>query len=141
MKVIETELSPEVLALLEASGLPATDLRAGRPVTFLAAVADGHLLGCVGYELSAGVALLRSLAVQPSGRGSGVGRQLVAEVERHASAAGARELFLLTTTAAPFFEQLGFEPVAREAAPGFIVGSPQFQGLCPVTAVLMARQL
>jgi len=139
--VIETELSPVVLALLEASGLPAADLRAGRPATFLAAVMDGDLLGCVGYELSGGVALLRSLAVQPTARGHGVGRQLVAEAERHARDAGGKEVFLLTTTAAAFFEQLGFNRVAREVAPSFIAGSPQFTGLCPGSAVLMARGL
>lgn len=141
MRVVETELSPAVLALLEASGLPAADLRAGRPATFLAAVANGDLLGCVGYELGGSVVLLRSLAVQSTARGDGVGRQLVAEVERHARDAGGKDVFLLTTTAATFFEQLGFKRVAREMAPAFIAGSPQFAGLCPGSAVLMAREL
>lgn len=131
MRVIETELSPAVLALLEASGLPAADLRAGRPATFLAAVIDCDLLGCVGYELSEGVALLRSLAVQPTARGDGVGRQLVAEAEQHAKDSGAKEVFLLTTTAAAFFEQLGFKRVARDAAPAFIAGLPNSPGYAP----------
>lgn len=141
MKVIETGLSPELLALLEASELPATDLRAGRSATFLAAVADGDLLGCIAYELGGESALLRSLAVQPTAQGQGVGRQLVVEVERHAKAAGGNVVFLLTTHAAMFFERLGYERVERDAAPKFIAESPQFAGLCPGSAALMMRRL
>jgi len=141
MKVIATGLSAGVLALLEASGLPAADLRAGRPVTLLAAVADDDLRGCVGYELSGDVALLRSLAVRPSARGGGAGRELVAAAESHARDSGAATIFLLTTTAAAFFERLGYQRIARDTAPAFIADSPQFLGLCPGTAVLMMRRV
>ncbi|MEN5288614.1 arsenic resistance N-acetyltransferase ArsN2 [Stenotrophomonas lactitubi] len=141
MRVMETALSAEVLALLEASGLPTEDLRAGRPITLLAATLDGELLGCVGYESSRDVVLLRSLAIRPMSQGRGLGRHLVVELERHARAAGGRTVFLLTTTAAPFFGQLGYECVARDAAPGFVAASTQFSGLCPGSAQLMMRRL
>jgi len=141
MRVMETALSADVLALLETSGLPTEDLRAGRPITFLAASLNGELLGCVGYESSRDVVLLRSLAIQPMSQGRGLGRQLVVELQQHAKAAGGRTVFLLTTTAAPFFEQLGYERVARDAAPGFIAASTQFSELCPGSAQLMMRRL
>ncbi len=64
MRVMETALSADVLALLETSDLPTEDLRAGRPITFLAASLNGELLGCVGYESSRDVVLLRSLALR-----------------------------------------------------------------------------
>ena len=73
MRVMETALSADVLALLEASGLPTEDLRAGRPITLLAATLDGELLGCVGYESSRDVVLLRSLAIRPMSQGRGLG--------------------------------------------------------------------
>ncbi|RRU03438.1 hypothetical protein EGJ34_19475 [Stenotrophomonas sp. 278] len=47
----------------------------------------------------------------------------------------------LTTTAAPFFEQLGFDRIAREVAPTFIAKSPQILGLCPGSAVLLTKPL
>lgn len=141
MRVNETELSPELLALLEASGLPTADLREGRQVTFLAAGVEGDLHACVGYELADGVAFLRSLAVRSSARGQGLGRQLVAAVEQHVRKAQGAEVFLLTTTAATFFERLGYERISRDVAPAFVAASPQFHGLCPGSAALMRRSL
>lgn len=141
MNITEMPLSGELLTLLEAADLPASDLREGRPATFLAAMDDDELLGCVGYELGGAVALLRSLAVRPEAQGKGLGRVLVAEAERHARDAGAMDMFLLTTTAAPFFEQLGFDRIAREVAPTFIAKSPQILGLCPGSAVLLTKPL
>jgi amino-acid N-acetyltransferase len=56
--------------------------------------------------------------------------------------AKARErLFLLTTTAAPFFARRGFAPVKRSTAPEAMTKSPQFASLCPSTAACMALVL
>ena len=86
-------------------------------------------------------AYFTSAWIDPRHRRRGLGRQLVVELQQHAKAAGGRTVFLLTTTAAPFFEQLGYERVARDAAPGFIAASTQFSELCPGSAQLMMRRL
>lgn len=52
--------------------------------------------------------------VTESGRGSGIGKQLYAELERHAKDIGVREIYLdvfaSNTRSAHFHEQLGFSP-------------------------------
>lgn len=63
--------------------------------------------GVVGLEVYGKVALLRSLAVSATSRGNGYGKDLVARAERYAQSLGVTEIYLLTTTAATFFEQLG----------------------------------
>lgn len=53
----------------------------------------------------------------------------------------ARCAWLLTTSAASFFEAAGFSPVARDAAPPAILSTRQAAALCPATAVLQARPI
>jgi len=72
--------------------------------------------------------LLRSLAVDASVRGRGCARALVAAAERYARGRGVRRIYLLTTTAAKFFERLGYGAVARDA-------------LCPSSSAFMAKNL
>ncbi|MFW6382934.1 MAG: hypothetical protein ACOCZD_02725 [Haloferacaceae archaeon] len=54
---------------------------------------------------------------------------------------GLGAVYLLTTTAADFFADLGFEPVDREAVPEPIRQSAAFADLCPSTATCMRRDL
>ena len=58
---------------------------------------------------------------------------------RKAKAKGLTELFLLTTTAAAFFERLGFRAVPLDTAPLPIQHTQEFSTLCPSSAVLMRR--
>lgn len=104
------------------------------------AVADDPV-GCVGLERHGDVGLLRSLAVRPDRRGEGLGSDLVAAIEREASARGLGELYLLTTDAAEFFAALGYERVRRESVPEAIRESEEFADLCPDSAVAMRTRL
>jgi len=72
--------TPSVLELLTAAGLPTADLTS----------ADG---------------LLRSLAIAGEYRHRGLGRELVARLERDARADGIAQLVLLTETAESFFSR------------------------------------
>ena len=71
----------------------------------------------------------------------GCATALVARAERHARERGARRIYLLTTTAADFFARLGYKRVEREQAPGSIRSTGEFSSLCPVTSVLMMKEL
>ncbi len=63
-----------VKELLALSGLPA----AGLDETGLFVLEEGgNVVGCVGYEACEPYALLRSLAVHPAHRGTGLGRKLM----------------------------------------------------------------
>ncbi|TNC67249.1 GNAT family N-acetyltransferase [Rubellimicrobium roseum] len=125
---------------LAAEGLPTDDLtEPGR--IFVRVRLDDRPIGYGGYEVFGEDALLRSLVVLPGLRGRGLGRQVTEAVLREAAGAGARRAWLLTTTAAPFFERLGFVGIARADAPESIRSTRQAASLCPSSAALMTRSL
>ncbi|MDB4951375.1 MAG: hypothetical protein JWM27_4024 [Gemmatimonadetes bacterium] len=133
---------PDMLALLVAADLPEAGLRAAFPLGFLVAHApDGTLAGAAGVEAHGSAGLLRSVAVHPRHRGSGLGQALAAAAVAWARSAGVRELFLLTTTADGFFPRLGFAVEDRARVPDALLRSEEFRGACPASAVLMHRSL
>jgi N-acetylglutamate synthase-like GNAT family acetyltransferase len=85
--------------------------------------------------------LLRSIVVAPAHRRAGNGQRLVAALLDQSRKDGAKRAWLLTTTAQPFFEQLGFVVNHREAAPREISATREFSALCPLSAVLMCLSL
>ncbi len=129
-----------IRALLRRLHLPAEDVGLGHQ-SFLAARSGGELVGCVGLERYGDAALLRSLAVVPRLQATGLGKRLSAEVVAEARRAGVRTLYLLTTTAAPFFERAGFRRVERASAPPAVAASPEFKALCPASAACLALAL
>ena len=131
---------PEIARLLAELALPldgATDHLSGYRV----AIDRDDLVGVVGIEVHGDVGLLRSLAVRDTSRGSGLGARLVDTATRDARERGVRTLFLLTTTAARYFERRGFVPLARYAAPHELQASAEFCGACPASATLMRRAI
>jgi amino-acid N-acetyltransferase len=127
-----------VLALLRRASLP-TDGLSDDLSDFIVAEAEGGVVGVVGLEIYGDSALLRSAAVGEGWRGGGVGRALIEQIIELARNRGARELFLLTTTAEQYFPKFGFTIVERSSAAQSIRASREFQGACPDTAVLMRR--
>lgn len=126
--------------LLQGSDLPTGDLSTARP-DFVIAERAGQLIGIGALERFGNAALLRSVAVQPQWRGSGVGRLIVAELEQRARAADVDELILLTLTARDFFARLGYGSKPREEVPAAVLGSAEFRSLCPASAHCMAKAL
>jgi arsenate reductase len=102
---------------------------------------DGCLLGTAATERCGDVALLRSVAVHAPVRGLGLGRALVERALADARAGGAREAWLLTETAKPFFACLGWTPAERADAPAAVAASVEFASACPITAIAMRRPL
>lgn len=132
---------PDLAAALTAAGLPADDI-GGPDRVFWAARRDGVLIGYGGVECSAASpqdGLLRSVVLLPEQRGTGLGAALVAALTAEARSLGLHRLWLLTTSAEPFFRRLGFVAQDRSTAPAAVTASAQFSGLCPASAVLMAR--
>jgi len=131
---------PALRALLQSAGLPFEDVAAERQ-DFIVAVMQGRVVGCVALETFQSVALLRSLAVVESLRGGGIGSALYDRVLVRARELGLSRLFLLTTTAAPFFERRGFRRVERSETPEVVARSSQFATLCPATATCLTLSL
>ncbi|HZX29640.1 MAG TPA: arsenic resistance N-acetyltransferase ArsN2 [Telluria sp.] len=131
---------PAVAALLEQAGLPAPP--APPPDTLLLVAQDETAVrGAIGLQVAADAALVRSLVVADGWRGAGAGAALLAQLLAHARRRGVRSLYLLTTTAAPFFARHGFEPAARDDVPAAVRSLDQFQGVCPASAAVMWRLL
>ena len=129
-----------IRALLRQADLPHEDFTA-HLLHFLVAREDNAVVGLVGLEIYGADALLRSLVVTPTHRANGLGCALVREICALAERRGVTRLFLLTTTATPFFERLGFTRLHRSEAPPAIAASSQFQGLCPASAVCLATRI
>jgi len=128
-------------ALLASCGLPHDDLETAPDLALFGYTIGDALAGVVGLELRGDAALLRSLAVGPDFRKLWLGIALMAHAERQADARDVRDLYLLTTTAAGFFDKLGYRRIPRDEAPEPIRTTGQFSRLCPASAVLMHKRI
>jgi amino-acid N-acetyltransferase len=108
---------------------------------FWIAEAGGKVVGVAGVELYGDGALLRSVAVDPEWRSNGLGRTLVNRALDAARDSGAREVFLLTTTAERYFPKLGFEQIGRDRVPTGVQKSVEFREACPASAVVMRQDI
>ncbi|WP_069617801.1 arsenic resistance N-acetyltransferase ArsN2 [Burkholderia sp. A2] len=126
--------------LLCQCSLPVVGVR-GHLQNFVVAMEGSTMCGCGGLENYGDVALLRSIAVAESLRGSGIGRVIVSRLVDECNTRNVRSLVLLTTTAEDYFADLGFVRVARGDVPPLALASTQFQGVCPGSAVSMQRVL
>jgi amino-acid N-acetyltransferase len=127
---------PQVTRLVAASHLPLDGLldQAGR---ILVIKDGGQIVGCVALEVHADGALLRSLAVDDSHRGKGLGRRLIASALEVAGSLGVPAVYLLTTTAESYFPRFGFATVSRDVVPAAVRTSIEFRSACPSTATAM----
>ena len=85
--------------------------------------------------------LLRSVAVDSSHRGCGIGEALVRWALHAAQSRRVRDGYLLTETAADFFPRFGFHQTPREQVPAAILQSIEYSSLCPTSATSMVRRV
>lgn len=109
--------------------------------TFVVAERGEDVVGAAGLEVHGTLGLVRSVVVAPEAKGQGLGRGLTQQLLAQARARGLEAVYLLTTTAPDFFARLGFERIAREAAPSPLWASAEFQGACPASAIVMRLSL
>jgi N-acetylglutamate synthase-like GNAT family acetyltransferase len=127
-------------AALAGAGLPVDDLTdAGR--SFYRFSRDGETVGFGGLELYGEAALLRSIVVLSDRQGFGFGHAITLGLLDEAHRKGAGVAYLLTESAASFFQSLGFRSIARDEAPTAILTTRQAASLCPASAALMVRSL
>lgn len=129
-----------ILSLLNANGLPIEGL-ADYLGTVLVARSEGQVVGSAALEVYSDGALLRSVAVENSLRGRGLGQRLTQAAISRAQALAISDLYLLTETAGDFFPRFGFRPIARAEAPPGVRQSIEFTTACPETALVMTKHL
>lgn len=130
-----------VVALLEAEGLPASDLTEAHLQHFFFTGTDGTPSALVGLEIYGQDALLRSLVVSAAARTQGLGSALVLHAEQYAAAHDVRAIYLLTTSAESFFEHRGYRRIDRAEAPSAIQSTREFASLCPASSAFMIKRL
>lgn len=129
------------LRLVDAASLPGDGIREGWGDAYAVAVEGERVIGVAGVEVHGRAGLLRSVAVAPEARGSGLGQALTRDRARWARDSGLNALYLLTTTAQNFFPRLGFARVERADAPEELRRSGEFRDVCPASAIVMRLSL
>lgn len=131
----------EILRLLEARGGPTKDLQPVQLRNFLVARKGGGICAVAGLEIIDGAALLRSLAVDEAYGGQGIGRRLMAALERYASTRKVDRIYLFTRDSKDYFSQLGYAAVDRNSVPEALRDTAIFSRLCSDKAVCMRKRL
>lgn len=131
---------PGIHSLLERLHLPLEGVD-DHLATVLVARNGDQIVGTAAVELYADGALLRSVAVEPHQQRKRLGHQLTDAALRLAATHGAKNVFLLTTTAERFFPRFGFEQINRDQVPSSVQQSVEFQSACPASATVMRKQL
>lgn len=129
-----------VLDLLRRSQLPTDDLERHWPTT-LVARCDGRVVGSAALELYGSGALLRSVAVDATLRGAGLGQRLTEAALDLARTNRVKTVYLLTTTAGDFFPRFGFRRIERSDVEPAVQASVEFTTACPSTALVLARDI
>ena len=130
---------PAVHALLDRHRLPLDGVD-DHVDSMVLAREGARVVGAAALEVYADGALLRSVAVDPTVQGSGVGQQLTEAALRMAQTRGVDAVFLLTTTAERFFPRFGFERIDRGDVPASVQQSVEFRSACPASAIVMRKR-
>ena len=131
---------PAVRDLLTEAGLP-LDGAAEAFATGVVASDGDRLVGCAAIEPYDGAALLRSVAVVPDQRGTGVGTSLVHALEDLARDGGATSLILLDRDGRAVVQPPRLRDHRSHLVPADVAGSVEFVTACSTTAVAMRRTL
>jgi N-acetylglutamate synthase-like GNAT family acetyltransferase len=128
-------------AALKNAKLPIEDIEASRRLFWRFETVEGVPIGFGGLELYVGDALLRSIVTLPPVRRKGFGSAIVTTLELEAQVRGCRNLWLITTSAAAFFDRLGYARWDRAAVPSTISTTIEFAALCPASADVLVKRL
>lgn len=129
-----------IKSLLLKCGLPSEDISVDL-ANFVVGRSDGIIVGVIGLEVCGRVALVRSMAVEPSFRRRGIARALNTRMFALAQRLGVEELYLLTLTVSDYFAKLGFQTINRDDVPKSIQATNEFRLLCPQTAACMMKRI
>jgi N-acetylglutamate synthase-like GNAT family acetyltransferase len=125
--VIEQTRDIELVRAMLVRGGLTTDGIEWPAACYLLAYFGDDAVGVIGVEPKVDAALLRSLYVDESMRGRGIGAALVVAARKAAHTRGARHLYLFTKDAGEFFSRLGFEPTDIAGVMSALAGAPQVE--------------
>ena len=127
-------------AALKKAKLPIEDIETPGRLFWRFKTVEQVPVGFGGMELFAREALLGSIMALPQVRGQGIGTAIVASLELEAQSRGCRSLWLITMSAAEFFNRLGYAKCDRAAVPSAIATTTEFSTLCPASAEVLVKR-
>jgi HAD superfamily hydrolase (TIGR01457 family) len=128
-----------IRALVKEAGLAETESGgSASDGSAVVAEADGAPVATATVRTQNTDAYLHSVVVRPSDQGLGLGTLIVAAAVGEARRQGASRCLLLTETASGFFSKLGFEPIARDGMPAWVL---ELARECATSAAPMSRRL
>lgn len=130
---------PALHELLAISDLTAAGVDPATGVYFVA-IQQERLLGMIGIEVYGSASLVRSFAVSPAARKSGVGNALLQHALHYLKTSGLPEVFLLTNTAEDYFSRQGFTKIDRQEIPAVVLESSALGNSCPASSICMKLQ-
>lgn len=130
----------EISTLLHDENLPTEDLKTAG-INFYGIRNNNRLIASGALQIYGTNAILRSVAVAKEFKQQGLGKQLTKFLEDTARTNGINQLFLLTTTAADYFQGRGYLSIERSDCPKEIQLSAEFSSLCPSTAKCLFKKL
>jgi HAD superfamily hydrolase (TIGR01450 family) len=129
----------DVQRLLHQAGLGPHDGGSWeRPPTTVVAAEGNSVVATAAVDVEGTDAYLRSVAVREELRAGRLGTRIVAAAVCDARRRGALRVWLVTETAASFFDRLGFERIDRASLPGWMA---DHSDRCGASAVTMRRDL
>ena len=134
------EQRQSIIALLQVEKLPVEDLPASLD-NFFIATEEGKVIGAIGLEQYDNYGLLRSMVVDKEYRNKNIASQLVRQLENYTTTIGITCLYLLTETAAQYFERKGYSKISRDEVPVALQASSEFSSVCPVSAIVMKKPM
>lgn len=108
---------------------------------FFVTIDNNKVIGAIGLEQYGHYGLLRSMVVNKVHRNKNIASQLVRHLERYAVTAGIHCMYLLTETAARYFERKGYKRIDRNEVPAELQASSEFSHVCPASATVMKKTL
>lgn len=130
----------EIIDLLQKENLPAEDLPLDLS-NFFTAIEENTIIGLIGLEPYGENGLLRSMVVSPNYRNQQIAERLVKMLEEQAINSGINTIYLLTETADKYFSRKGYKTIVREEVPTELKASSEFSHVCPVSAIVMKKEL
>ena len=130
----------QIQDLLHSVELPADDC-ADHLQNFFVFEEPAGIVAVGGLEVCGTFGLVRSIAVAPSHRSSGLAKQVIRFIEDRALSLNINQIYLLTESATEYFHRQGFTVLERSDIPDPIRQTRQYTELCPASAQVMFRKL
>ena len=128
-------------AALRKAKLPADDIASPDHLFWRFETQEFTPVGFGGLEIHGRDALLRSVVTLPPLRRRGIARAIVMNLETEARVGSCWAIWLLTTSAAPLFEPLGYAVCESAVVPQPIRETAEFATLNSASATIMMKRL